>query len=167
MKAFRLLTVSYRTTSAPFLAVRWLQELARENKPEFPLVSKVIEEDFNMDDLLIGANRIEKAIVLKNEINNNLLSGDFQLRKWASNDRRLVEIPDSREPNSFITCHEGVDNKLLRVLWNHHADNLKYEFQLAVIKRVTKRTILAKASQIFDPLGLISPIMVIAKIILQ
>jgi hypothetical protein len=43
LQIFRLTTVTYGTASAPFLAVRCLQQLAHENKNDYPSASNVIK----------------------------------------------------------------------------------------------------------------------------
>ncbi|GBM40967.1 hypothetical protein AVEN_250296-1 [Araneus ventricosus] len=58
IKVFALKAVTYGTTSAPFLATRTLQELAKDERENFPIASKVLLEDFYMDDCLSGAFHI-------------------------------------------------------------------------------------------------------------
>lgn len=62
---YELKTVTYRTASASFLAVRCLQQLAREAQDRFPVASEIILKDFYMDALLTGAGSIEEAIKLR------------------------------------------------------------------------------------------------------
>ena len=52
IQEFRLNTVRYGTTCAPFLAVRCLYQLAVDSKNNYPIASDIIERDFYMDDLL-------------------------------------------------------------------------------------------------------------------
>lgn len=59
LKHYRLLTLTYGTTPASFIATRCLVQLAEENKAEFPTASMVIERDFYMDDLMAGADDFE------------------------------------------------------------------------------------------------------------
>lgn len=64
---------------------------------------------------------------------------------------------------------QEADSKTLGLSWNVILDTLNY--QASVIdnksKRVTKRTILSFIAQLFDPLGLVSPTIVLGKIIMQ
>ena len=54
--------------------------------------------------------------------------------------------------------------RILGTLWNYHNDNLVFDFTNAasLAKRVepTKRNVISKASKMYDPLGMISPITV-------
>ncbi|XP_036335364.1 uncharacterized protein LOC118745796 [Rhagoletis pomonella] len=52
----KLQTVTYGTASAPFLATRTLQEIAKSCEPYNYLLSNIIKNDFYMDDLMTGAD---------------------------------------------------------------------------------------------------------------
>lgn len=56
VQVYRLKTNTYRTASAPFLAVRCLHEIARIMEKQYPLATRVIKEGFYVDDLLTGAD---------------------------------------------------------------------------------------------------------------
>lgn len=59
-------------------------------------------------------------------------------------------------------------HKVLGLAWCSSSDNLMYQLKLeSVSKPLTKRKILSLASAIFDPLGLLNPTLVIAKLIIK
>ncbi|XP_060520808.1 uncharacterized protein LOC132698632 [Cylas formicarius] len=60
VKVYNLNTVTFGLTSSPFLAVRCLQELAKNC--EQTQISKVIGKDFYVDDLISGASSIQEAL---------------------------------------------------------------------------------------------------------
>ncbi|GFY65848.1 integrase catalytic domain-containing protein, partial [Trichonephila inaurata madagascariensis] len=49
---YKLLTVTYRTKSAPYLATRVLQQLATDEQSAYPLASVAALSDFHVDDIL-------------------------------------------------------------------------------------------------------------------
>jgi hypothetical protein len=49
IQTFRLKTVTYGTTSAPFLAVSTLQQLAVDEKDQFPLAHAIVLNEFYID----------------------------------------------------------------------------------------------------------------------
>ncbi|XP_076658249.1 uncharacterized protein LOC143362189 [Halictus rubicundus] len=67
---YQLLTVTYGTTSAPYQAIRVLQQLARDEGHNFPLATPIIHEQTYVDDC------------------------GFRLRKWASNAPALLSDID-------------------------------------------------------------------------
>ncbi|UYV65529.1 hypothetical protein LAZ67_3004603, partial [Cordylochernes scorpioides] len=82
---YRLLTVTYGLSCAPYLAMRTLHQLARDKVSTFPVASKIVQTEFYVDDLLSGADTIEEATCHIREVNNLLYSAGFSLRKWRSN----------------------------------------------------------------------------------
>lgn len=79
----------------------------------------------------------------------------------------LQDIPNHSEN---VILHMDPDDtlKALGLLWNSHQDMFMFFIpQIDTHRRVTKRTILSDTAQVFDPLGLINPIIVMAKVLLQ
>ncbi|GBN04680.1 hypothetical protein AVEN_31101-1 [Araneus ventricosus] len=61
VKVYKLCTVTYGTTSEPFLATRTVQQLAIDEGKDFPLASSVLLQDVYMDDVLTGEDNLIKA----------------------------------------------------------------------------------------------------------
>ncbi|XP_043484706.1 uncharacterized protein LOC122512738 [Leptopilina heterotoma] len=78
-------TVTFETSCAPYLAIRTLRQLADDEENTFPLASKILKRDFNVDDLLTGSQTFQGALELRNDLIQLLEKGGFNLRKWASN----------------------------------------------------------------------------------
>jgi hypothetical protein len=72
---YRLKTVTYRTSCAPYLAMCILQQLAQEGKSRFPLSASCNESN-------ICKKRRELVDVLQ--------SAGIELDKWASNQPELL-----------------------------------------------------------------------------
>lgn len=161
---YRLNTVTYGTASAPFLAVRCLKQLSMDCEDRD--VMRVIAEDFYVDDLVTGLDDKHKLIELCDKISNTLKAGCFPLRKWIFNfecDQSIHYCNDSKNLN----MNNNQKNRTLGLGWNYLSDELYYESTFNNDCKITKRTILSYISQIFDPLGLLSPAIIIAKVLLQ
>ncbi|XP_072389614.1 uncharacterized protein [Diabrotica undecimpunctata] len=91
LQHFALNTVTYGQASASFLAIRCLFELANECQLSQPEIAKILRQDFYVDDLLTGADTITEASNICREVSRILLTGCFPLRKWISNDPRVLE----------------------------------------------------------------------------
>ncbi|XP_017788506.1 PREDICTED: uncharacterized protein LOC108571047 [Habropoda laboriosa] len=165
IKAYSLNTVTYDTASAPYLATKVLQHNGKRHQETYPLASRVIVHDFYVDDLLTGTDSISDTIQLKTELDNILRSSGFELRKWASNETSILspQIVDSKQ----LQIVPDTAAKTLGLCWNFDQDILTFSVKNSANPRITKRTILSDISQIFDPLGLIGPATIQAKIILQ
>ncbi|XP_045471824.1 uncharacterized protein LOC123678716 [Harmonia axyridis] len=170
IQCYELNTVTYGTSSAPYLAVRCLRQMGIENNDEYPIASKVILKDFYIDDLLTGSDSPSELREIQRDVTNILRSGGFQLRKWLCNNKELLKEINVDENLSSGILHLGKEenNKTLGIYWNAFNDNIQYSIKdFEVVERLSKRIILSMTSQIFDPLGLVGPIVVIAKMFLQ
>lgn len=74
---YLLNTVTYGLAPSSFLAVRYLMQLAMENRDKHQRASDIIMHDFYMDDLITGTNTVCEAKKLKKEISQILDSGVF------------------------------------------------------------------------------------------
>lgn len=57
--------------------------------------------------------------------------------------------------------------KLLSTQWCFSTDILSYCVNINQIQRVTKRIILSETAKLFDPLGLLAPVIMVTKILMQ
>ncbi|KAJ8914134.1 hypothetical protein NQ315_016212 [Exocentrus adspersus] len=89
------------------------------------------------------------------------------LPKWCSNYDELLDEQGMHElPAYYIAKNEQI--KTLGLGWNQTEDIFMYSVNLGpACETVTKRSILAVIAKIFDPLGLIGPVTVQAKLLIQ
>ena len=83
IQEYNLATVTYETSSAPYLATRCLKKLD-DNKCQYPRAAQVLSNDFYVDDLLSGTSTLQDAIKVRKEMSTLLQTAGFTLRKWAS-----------------------------------------------------------------------------------
>lgn len=164
LKIFQLNTVTYGLSAAPFLAIRSLFYIADQNKSLYPVGSQVLREDLYVDDVLTGSNNFEVLNSKKNEIIKILSLHGLQLAKWNSNCPELVSNSDEE-----VTIKTGENDvtKTLGMSWNPKKDNFLFRFDLPDVICPTKRSVLSIVARIFDLLGLLSPIVIRCKMLLQ
>lgn len=168
IKTYELQTVTYGTASAAYLAIRCMHQLAIENTTNAPLEAKKIMKDFYVDDLLTGASTIAEARQIKENLGKILKSGGFELRKWCSNDPKIIDQAEENDSFSVISFDKHDSMKTLGLQWNFKNDILYYASPKQMASNaMTKRAILSNTSKIFDPLGLVGPITVQGKVIMQ
>ncbi|XP_071572429.1 uncharacterized protein [Temnothorax nylanderi] len=93
--------------------------------------------------------------------------GCFELSKWASNCPELIKPVDNQN-SELVTINGDMDTSILGIQWNQSKDTFSFSYMPDSSHNViTKRTILSEVSRLFDPLGLLCPIVVVAKIIIQ
>ncbi|XP_055940883.1 uncharacterized protein LOC129971288 [Argiope bruennichi] len=166
VKTYELNTVTYGTVSAPFLATRTLKQIAIEEGENYPLTASVIEDNFYMDDVLTGSDNLVTAKELQWQLIDILENSGIQLHKWHSNCEDLVS--SSEEIYNFTHSEE---TQVLGVSWNNKRDSLYFKVDIKPSQgkdcRVTKRCVLSTIARLFDPLGLLGPVVTEAKIFLQ
>lgn len=167
LREYWLVVVTYGLASSPHCAVRALMEGAAIIESTEPDLANIIRNDFYMDDLLTGAENIEQAIELSQGLKKSLALFGFPLCKWKSNEQRVVEELESDNHTSIvITAQEKTS--VLGLKWLIKTDEFTYDVNCEEISsKLTKRIILSKIGQLYDPNGFISPVIVCAKLLLQ
>ena len=96
LKRFMIPVVLFGSASARHSATRVLNQLADDEKMNFPLASQTIKRDCYVDDILTGTKTVRQAIKLRDELIGLTKAGGFILRKWISNDLNFMKsLPDS------------------------------------------------------------------------
>lgn len=168
VSTYLLNTVTYGVTTSPFLALRTLKQLALENSSQFPLANEVVLNTMFVDDILTGGDSLEYVKTLKFELINLLGQGGFELRKWSSNSPELLkDVPSHHQ--ELVFQENKMDDPSIKVLglkWKPVTDVFSYDVHLENVPP-TKRNILSQISRVYDPLGLITPVVLFAKCLIQ
>lgn len=104
------------------------------------------------------------------ELDELLAKGGFKLKKWTSNDPKVLEGVDPLHIGTMPTLQFdlGQPTKALGVSWEPGTDKLLFQSTLVPGDvPLTKRAILSSVSKHFDPLGLTAPVVIRAKMLLQ
>lgn len=156
--------IAYGQAAAPFLAVRAMQQCARDHAKEFPLGAQAVLEMFYVDDALAGADSVEDAVELKNQLTKILSKGKFELAKWCSN----KNIFYNSEERAFLELVESENKSVLGLRWLPQQDQFCYKIEAIRPKKLwTKREVLSQIGRLYDPNGYISPVVVVPKMLIQ
>lgn len=168
IETFQFNTLTFGVASSPFLATRVLKKLADDEHRAFPRAAEVLKSHMYMDDLLSGAESIDEARAIRDELIALLARGGFAIRQWAANDENIInDLPTSMLRVNFA-FDKDISVKTLGLIWYARGDEIHYEAHLVeVTQRLTKRNILSEIAKIFDPLGLLGPIVLYAKKLMQ
>ncbi|XP_011685488.1 PREDICTED: uncharacterized protein LOC105448541 [Wasmannia auropunctata] len=168
IKTFQLNTLTFGVSSSPYLAIRSIHKLADDEHHAYPAAAKVLKTHLYVDDLLTGTNTIEEAHALRNEIIALLSRGGFNIRQWASNERRVIEDLNPDAVNTSLLLDKNNPLKTLGLSWCASKDVLRYSVRsIDRAERVTKRIMISEIAKIFDPLGILGPVLLYAKKLMQ
>lgn len=165
LKTYQLKTVTYGTSSASYQSTRCLKQLSIDNKLKFPKASKEIDKSFFVDDLVSGAPTIQEALKLYEEIDFIIASGAMKLRKYISNSEEFIsKIPiEDREKS------ENADDKfsILGIQWDSKSDKMGFDIKPIDFKTITKRAVLSEITKIYDPEGMLGPVIFKLKLFMK
>jgi hypothetical protein len=168
--------VTYGTASAPYLATRCLQQLAEDESKDFSLAPETLTNNFYVDDALCGANTIEDALRLQQELIALLGRGGFDLRKFCTSHSSILEAvpPGCRKMEVPIELDNNEGFKTLGLQWHPSSDQLliskgtcAQKLRKPKASPFSKRSVSSIVAATFDPIGLISPVVVVYKTFLQ
>lgn len=168
---YELNTNTYGLKSSPFISIRTLLELATRERLRFPRASAILESDLFVDDVCTGANSVEEALILRDELVELLRTGGYELRKWLSNSPVLLAgLPEEHQQDPHL--FEDVDNpnmlSVLGVQYRPVQDVFTYRVQLEESPKTwTKRLVLSTVARTYDPTGWITPVIFSAKAFIQ
>lgn len=169
---YRLNTVTYGQACSPFLAIRCVRQLAGDEADQFSEASNTLLNDLYVDDIITEVERKDQAIHLVLKLKTLLIKGGFKPHKWRTNDEKLLRklrelraIEQVEEPSALAI--ESNTIKTLGLNWCPKADMFQFSTEFMANPVSTKREVLSVISRLFDPLGLIGPIVIRAKLIMQ
>ncbi|XP_075990113.1 uncharacterized protein LOC142985752 [Anticarsia gemmatalis] len=170
LSEYALCTVTYGTKSAPWLAMRTLQQLATDHGHLYSEAANLLRHDFYVDDLISRNNCLETAKKLQIDLIKLLKCGGMNLRKWSSNATELLEqLTEDQISQTKFDFKQDDSMKTLGLGWNPKSDIFTFSWNLKPNSKkiLTKRALLSEISQLYDPLGWFSRVTVKAKLIFQ
>ena len=172
MEEYRMTVHLFGATSSPSCANFSVRKCAEDNVTEFRAQTiNTIMNNFYVDDCLTSAATEEDAIALYHELRAICSKGGFLLTKWMSNSRQvLAVIPETeraKDVKNLDLDHDDLPvERVLGVQWCVQSDVFKFKIILKN-RPLTRRGILSAVSSVYDPLGMLAPVVLTAKKILQ
>ncbi|XP_014212915.1 uncharacterized protein LOC106642598 [Copidosoma floridanum] len=165
---YQLLTVTYGASCSPYLSLRTVPQLCKDEGHRWPEAVPMVMNDRYVDDILSGADDTATAGHIRDQLIELLQAGGFPLRKWVANVLELLDnLPDDVRlwPTWCQLGAEGLVSEL-GVSWDPPSDCFLLTPPL-IQHQTTKRTMLAALAGLFDPCGWLVPITLSAKLLLQ
>ncbi|XP_028397220.1 uncharacterized protein LOC114521030 [Dendronephthya gigantea] len=189
IQVLRFTRVVFGLTSSPFILNATLKHHLNQYAIVDPQFVEEVLRSLYVDDLASGSRDVPSAVQLTTKVKTRLSDGGFNMRKWNSNSQELIET--LQENSTFSKAEASVDlenyttsdvahgydtvneasSRVLGQIWNTYTDELIMDFAKVLsdadLNNVTKRIILSTAAKFFDPLGLISPVILMFKLLFQ
>lgn len=157
---FRFQRIPFGVISSPFLLSATIHHHLRRSHAK---IAQELITDTYVDNILLGAQCESEAKEKATEAKQLFATAGMNLRAFMSNCssvRNCLSEKDQPPEES---------NKIFGIPWDVQRDELVIAIKLQKCnsERITKRQLLKHIASIYDPLGLISPVLLPGKIILQ
>ena len=128
-------------------------------------LNETVEDDMYADNLVTGGESASEVYKIKGDSVKLFQRGGFKLHKWHS----VLETNDLVNENELNFAKQQLgtkpkETKILGLLWDKREDSFIIQV-LNINKNATKRNILSTLASICDPLGFVSPCLLLGKII--
>lgn len=125
-----------------------------------------IRNDFYVDDGLKSVATPEEARSLMKNARDLCKQGGFSLHKFVCSDKTVLTSIPSESVKTIDLSQDSHVSRTLGVEWSIEDDTFRFKTSMKTTT-ATRRGILSAISSIFDPLGLISPMLLPGRLILQ
>ncbi|XP_060608071.1 uncharacterized protein LOC132760172 [Ruditapes philippinarum] len=160
IEIYRFCRVPFGIISSPFLLSATIE--AHLNAYDTKL-SEQLKHDIYVDNIITGASSDEQAVDLYKEAKSMFKDASMNLREWSSSSEKVNSlIPE-------VDRSTETETKVLGHVWDIKSDILSVKSVCSNINRslVTKRIVLKGIASVFDPMGLVSPVILHGKMLLQ
>ena len=159
----------YSPTCANFA----LQKTAKDNIRKFPNAAQAVLDKFYMDDYLDSLETSHEALSRAKNLVELLKLGIFKLTKFISNTPHLLDEIENNDhfcqPKIIQVSDEEASSHVLGLKWDHRKDTLVVSqgTKCGESNKVTQRLVLRLVAKVFDPIGLVAPLTVTARLLLK
>ncbi len=178
IKTYEMNVLIFGACSSPSSAIFVKNRNAEEFNGVFPEAARIIKDDFYCDDCLTGAKTVKDAIQLRHEITKINSEGNFNVKKWLSNSKDVMDsIPEEDRAagvKGFGDKTELPTERVLGMWWNPEEDVFTFNTNFKKVdpsllegRRPTKREATSLLMSIFDPLGILANFKIKGLILLQ
>ena len=161
IQVYRFARVPFGVISSPFLlAATVAYPLRQQSTPSANNIAKNVY----LDNVITGANSEIEALQFYKEAKSILSSASMNLREWNSNSKSFLELSEKDDRSSSL------EQKVLGLTWNTEEDSISISSKEVEKERAipnTKREILKILASFFDPLGILSPVFLAARLLMQ
>lgn len=160
LRHYELNTVTFGLSPSPFIATRALNYIA--DNCQFPEAAAVIKSSFYVDDLVFSFDSVEEGKKLQNQLRYVMASSRMPMRKWSSNSPELVKDIPLEDIESIND--ESTIIKTLGLVWSPVNDTISFSMKPQKEGPITKASVLSEIASIYDPIGLIGPVILLGKL---
>ncbi|XP_057366140.1 uncharacterized protein LOC130687002 [Daphnia carinata] len=170
--------LTYQTTVHVFGAISSsmscifvLNRTADDHRNQFPDVADSVRRNFYVDNYLNSFDSEDEVIKPSRQMKSLLQLDGFNLTKWTSSSKTVIAALREfglASPTLDLDLENLPVERTLGVMWDSERDILTFKIRKPPNNvTLTKRAFLSIISSVYDPLGLVAPVIFIMKSLLQ
>ena len=133
-----------------------------------PAVVDTVMHSFYVDDCLKSVASRNEAVAVIKGTTEILSCGGFKLTKFVVNDEKILRhVATEDRAKEVKELNKDAKSKALGVQWSVGDDNFYFDVNVPDSCDVTRRHILSVVSSAYDPIGLVSPVILRGRLIFQ
>ncbi|KAK3735147.1 hypothetical protein QZH41_001892 [Actinostola sp. cb2023] len=171
---YRMKVHIFGSTSSPAVATYGLRKTAEVEKASFGAdAADLVNINFYVDDALKSVPTEEDAVDLLHRTQSMLSTANLRLQKIASNRQEAMEAFPSEDQASDLRdldlSKDAVPvQRSLGVSWDLKTDDFTFKVSTEVEEKpFTRRGVLSVVNSLYDPLGLVAPVVIRGKAFLR
>ncbi|XP_041782000.1 uncharacterized protein LOC121598785 [Anopheles merus] len=169
---------TFGASCSPCSAQYIMHRNAEEHANIYPEAAAAIKQSTYMDDYFDSCDTLEEAINRAKQVRHIHAQAGFNMRNWVSNNNAVLEglEESTSDRDLFINFgQEGKHPRVLGIIWDPVSDSFKFSANwheelkpyIDGTKKPTKRIVLRIIMSLFDPLGLVAPVLIHGRMMMQ
>ncbi|XP_045023214.1 uncharacterized protein LOC123467324 [Daphnia magna] len=165
---YQMTVHTFGAVSSPTTCIFALRRTAEDFGHFYPNVVNKVLSNIYVDNYLDCTETEEEAITLRQEVSALLKLGGFNMVQWLSSSRSVLATVDKNDLSRSLDLDADrlPIERTLGMLWDCQADIFIFKTSTRTAIK-TKREVLQEISSIYDPMGFLSPVIMVAKILMQ
>ena len=168
-EVYEAMRLMFGDRASPYLAQYVVRQHAEDKRDDYPLAVAIILSQMYVDDIMTSLETDDEAIKARDQLRKLLGKAGFKIRRWCSNRPEVLrDVPvEDRVANVNIEESELPCMKALGVQWNAETDMFTFKLNPPQDVVYTKRGFLKKLAMLFDPLQMLAPFTIRARMAMQ
>ena len=168
---YAMTAVNMGDKPASAIAQTALKMTAEDAAEKYPDASQIILSNSYMDDIPASLDSKERGMKVMSEIEAVLEERGFKMKNWTFSGQKSKREKSVDQAAVQALLRKDIENELGKVLgmeWETEEDVIQFQlYSLENDEETTKRSCLSTICKFYDPVGLLTPVTVTAKIILR
>ena len=172
-KSYQMLVHIFGAGSSPSTCIHALNKTANDHADEYDEeVTNCVRKNFYVDNYLDSLASEDEAIERARQLTELMSKGGFELKKWTSTSKKVLTALSHvglAQPEDEVNLDAWPIERTLGIQCSRQEDAFTFKLfpRFCNDEQVTRRQCLSAVSSVFDPLGLVAPMVFKMNVLLR